>query len=149
MELEMTALEEEQMKQLKLEIKRKMTPLQWELYELEVFEGLGGVLDDKLDAAYRAGVQAGLESVESERGEFRDGEADRNSFEHPEQAFRRGYQQGAISVLDPLRRTGLLTGRVLRAVERFIFGEIFNWRYAKRRRLQRSISKDRPPRLEM
>jgi hypothetical protein len=90
--------------------------------------------------------------IEAPRGEFgppEDPDLERNANEHPEQAYRRGYQQGAHAVLDPLRKAKLLDHWTQRKLENFVYWKIFDWRYAKRRRLSRHICKDRAPTIDL
>jgi hypothetical protein len=57
-----------------------------------------------------------------ERGEFAYGDPrlTRNSDEHPEQAYRRGYQQGAHAVLRGLREANVLDERTLLQLHAFV-----------------------------
>ena len=74
---------------------------------------------------------------------------DRNPDEHPEQAFRRGLQQGAADVYHALEKAQLLDERTLKKLNHFVYWKLFWFRYAKRRRFCRHIVRDRPPRLEI
>jgi hypothetical protein len=90
------------------------------------------------------------EDVERDRAEF---DTDyryptrRNADEHPEQAYRRGYQQGAHAVLVGLREAEALDPRVLEEIDSFI-GVVGLWRYG-RRALKRELIRDRAPRLTL
>jgi hypothetical protein len=85
-----------------------------------------------------------------ERGEFAYGDPrlTRNSDEHPEQAYRRGYQQGAHAVLRGLREANVFDERMLQQLREFV-ARICDWRYARRRTLERHVLKDRAPMLEL
>jgi hypothetical protein len=68
---------------------------------------------------------------------------ERNPFEDPEAAYRRGYQQGAHAVMKALP-----PGELRQQVKNFV-NKIGEWRYAKRRRFGRHVVQDRPPTLEI
>ena len=70
----------------------------------------------------------------------------RNDKEHPEQAYRRGYQQGAMTVLKGLREAKALDPWTLRKLEEFVGIKIWKWRYGKRK-LKREM-KDWAPEFE-
>ena len=74
---------------------------------------------------------------------------ERNPNEHPEQAFRRGLQQGAAEIFHALQKAQLLDERTLKKLSNFAYGELWRFRHAKRRQLCRHIGRDRPPRLKI
>jgi hypothetical protein len=85
-----------------------------------------------------------------DRGEFADADCDhhpsrRNSDEHPEQAYRRGYQQGAHAIAEAMRAAELLDERVLKTIDDYI-SVLGLWRFGKRA-LKRELARDRAPRL--
>jgi hypothetical protein len=92
---------------------------------------------------------AGMDAASLHREEFAhcSDVTERNELEHPEQAYRRGYQQGAHAVANPLIKAGLLDPEIQRAVKQFVYHRIFDWRYAKQRRLGRHLNKDSAPEL--
>jgi hypothetical protein len=88
------------------------------------------------------------DQVDQLRGEFGDrGGAERNPWEHPEQSYRRGFQQGAHEIVDTLRKAGVLDPAVESALHKFTYCTVADWRFTRRRRLRRHITKDRAPRL--
>jgi hypothetical protein len=84
----------------------------------------------------------------SDRGEFSNDDPPnrRNDNEHPEQAYRRGYQQGAGAVLVGLRSIGTVDESVLEQVKEFV-ATIYFWRYGKNR-LRRDTRRDEAPRMK-
>jgi hypothetical protein len=106
--------------------------------------------DDGADVGYREGFRAGivwlLKEIKSQRGEL-DGDERmaRNEWEHAETSYRRGYFQGAYFLYAGVHR--VLPRDIARQVENWLFGAIHSWRYAKRRRLKRSYTRDQPPEL--
>jgi len=74
---------------------------------------------------------------------------DRNRREDPEQAFRRGMQQGAHRVYHAIEEAGVLDEKTLRRIAHYYGIELFNWRYAKRRRLGRRLNRDCAPWLDL
>jgi hypothetical protein len=87
----------------------------------------------------------------NERGEFfyDDPPMERNQHEHPEQSYRRGYQQGADAVLDALRKAEVLDESTLRKLVRFVYGKVAHWRFNSPRRLKRHMRHDRAPTIEL
>jgi hypothetical protein len=75
----------------------------------------------------------------------------RNSFETPEQAFRRGMQQGAHRVLDALQKAGGVDAELLKQISNYVGITLFDFRYPYRkgRRLGRCIVCDEAPWLEL
>jgi hypothetical protein len=78
-----------------------------------------------------------------------DASDERNACEHPEQAYRRGYQQGAHEVYQALKEADVLPPRLDEKLRRFIYRRIYRWRFESRRRLRRHIRKDVAPRFKM
>jgi hypothetical protein len=83
------------------------------------------------------------------RGEFCSGDPhmERNENEHPEQSYRRGFQQGSGEVFHALERAGLLDERTLRVLRDFVYGPVARWRFNSRRRLKRHRLHDAAPTL--
>src|SRR5262249_48555220 len=90
------------------------------------------------------------DEFELTRGEFRhDGEdrIERSDQEHPEQAYRRGVQQGAYFVLEALEADrGSVDRKLLADITRYVERTLARWRYSSLR-LRRRIHRDDPPRL--
>jgi hypothetical protein len=110
-------------------------------------------------SACKIGIIRGLQSskmkmdwdeFELTRGEFKhDGKArmERSDLEHPEQAYRRGVQQGAYFVLEALEADcGSVDRKLLSNITRYVERTLASWRYNSRR-LRRHIKRDDPPRL--
>jgi hypothetical protein len=74
---------------------------------------------------------------------------ERSVNEHPEQAYRRGYQQGAYAIVKALKETGAIEGRILAVIEDHVNLKLANWRYSRTRRLKRNIIRDDPPALQI
>jgi hypothetical protein len=66
-------------------------------------------------------------------------------FEHPEQAFRRGMQQGAHRIYKALEQAGVLDAQTLKRIRHYYGIVLFDWRYAKKRRLGRRLNVDDAP----
>jgi hypothetical protein len=80
------------------------------------------------------------------RAEFADdGSDNRNEWEHPEKSYRRGFQQGAHAVLDPLLKLGVLNEHVQWVLKSYVYITVANWRFSDRRRLKRHMIRDRAP----
>ena len=90
------------------------------------------------------------DEFERTRGEFKhDGEGciERSDQEHPEQAYRRGVQQGAYFVLEALETDrGSVDRKLLADISRYVESTLARWRYNSRR-LHRHIKRDDPPKL--
>jgi hypothetical protein len=90
------------------------------------------------------------DEFERTRGEFKhDGEGciERSDKEHPEQAYRRGVQQGAYFILEALEADrGSVDRKLLADVSRYVERTLARWRYNSRR-LHRRLGRDDPPRL--
>jgi hypothetical protein len=69
----------------------------------------------------------------------------RNDWEHPEQSYRRGFQQGAHAVWSALEKGGKLDKRTIIQCVDFVYYTVFHWRYAKQRRLGRHLHRDAAP----
>jgi len=92
-------------------------------------------------------VEAGLGAVRrDDPGEFLSFEVDgperRNDNEHPQSAYRRGFQQGAWEVMSAMVKAGML-----RTAAAFS-AKIHRWRYGKRK-LKREVNRDRAPKLTL
>jgi hypothetical protein len=83
------------------------------------------------------------------RGEFNlDGNDERSDQEHPEQAYRRGVQQGAYFVLQALEADpSSIDRKLLRDIKRYVESTLARWRYGPRR-LGRQMRRDDPPRVK-
>jgi hypothetical protein len=77
-------------------------------------------------------------------------EMERNPIEHPELAYRRGYQQGAVHVVAVLEKADALPPGLLAVLATYRTA-VANWRYpsGNRRRLRRHIGKDAAPELSL
>jgi hypothetical protein len=77
-------------------------------------------------------------------------ENERNPIEHPELAYRRGYQQGAHHVVAALEKADALSPALLSVLEDYLTTVAF-WRYPRgdRRRLRCHLLKDRAPELNL
>jgi hypothetical protein len=75
---------------------------------------------------------------------------ERHAREHPELAYRRGYQQGSGHVLDVLEKAGALPPALL-AVLNGYQTKVAAWRYPRgdRRRLRRHMRDDAAPELNL
>jgi hypothetical protein len=75
---------------------------------------------------------------------------ERNPIEHPELAYRRGYQQGAYHVFGVLEKAGAFSPQMLRVLQAYMTA-VANWRYPRnnRRRLRRHLPKDAAPELSL
>ncbi len=80
---------------------------------------------------------------------YADNSMTRNDLEHPEQAYRRGFQQGAGAVYHALKKANLLSERLRERLSDFVYWKVYWWRFGKRRRLERNLCKDAAPRLEL
>jgi hypothetical protein len=78
---------------------------------------------------------------------------ERNPFEHPEQAFRRGMQQGAHRVVHALEEAGVLDAYTLKRLQRYYGVELAWWRFGLGRyrpyRLGRRLRRDDAPWLDL
>ncbi len=84
--------------------------------------------------------------TERDREEFSvDSSMTRNADEHPEQSYRRGFQQGAIAVFEGIE--GKLDFQTRKRLQRFIYRTLTAWRW--QRHLGRHIHKNRPPALKL
>jgi hypothetical protein len=73
---------------------------------------------------------------------------ERFEWEHPEQAYRRGVQQGAHFVFEALAADcSSVDPRFLAAVRHYVGVTLYRWRY-NARRLRRQLHRDAPPRLK-
>jgi hypothetical protein len=87
------------------------------------------------------------------RGEYARDDSDdpgycsRNPHENPEQAYRRGVQQGAHRVLVALEEAHALNQMTLKKLQHFVGITLFDFRYPYRkgRRLGRRLGRDDPP----
>jgi hypothetical protein len=107
-------------------------------------------MEQHLREAFRAGEAAGRDAVVNDRGEFADTSdvLERNPTEDPENAFRRGLQQGAGEIYHALEKAGALPDQLRRRLRDFVYHDLFLFRYPRRRRkLGRHIVRDHPPRL--
>src|SRR5262245_32218778 len=90
------------------------------------------------------------DEFERTRGEFKHGGKDcmeRSDQEHPEQAYRRGLQQGAHFILEMLEANlGSIDGDLLVDIHSYVQIDLARWRYNSRR-LHRRLGRDDPPRL--
>ena len=91
------------------------------------------------------------DEFERTSGEFKhDGEGciERSDQEHPEQAYRRGVQQGAYFVLEALETDrGSVDRKLLADISRYVESTLARWRYNSRR-LCRHMRLDDPPRVK-
>jgi hypothetical protein len=89
------------------------------------------------------------DEFERTRGEFNpDGKDERSDQEHPEQAYRRGVQQGAYFVLEALKaQRGAIDRKLLADISRYVERTLARWRYGPRR-LCRQMRRDDPPRMK-
>jgi hypothetical protein len=72
----------------------------------------------------------------------------RSDQERPEQAYRRGVQQGAYFILEALEANrGRVDHKLLANIRRYVGHTLFRWRYGSRR-LRRHIRLDDPPRMK-
>ncbi len=71
--------------------------------------------------------------------------------EHPELAFRRGYQHGAVTIAEALKNAGVLSPELMAQVREFAHVTIYNWRVpdSDRERFARSGRASNPPELEL
>jgi hypothetical protein len=77
-------------------------------------------------------------------------DSERQPGEHPELAYRRGYQQGVDHVLGVLEKAGALSPALLALLDEYQTRVTF-WRYPQgnRRRLRRHMRKDAAPVLNL
>jgi transposase InsO family protein len=94
------------------------------------------------------------DEFERTRGEFKhDGKnrkdrMERSDQEHPEQAYRRGVQQGAYFVLEVLEAApDSINVDLLLDIHQYVQIDLARWRYNSRR-LHRRLGRDDPPRPE-
>jgi hypothetical protein len=80
-----------------------------------------------------------------------DPEYERNPIEHPELAYRRGYQQGAYHIVAVRKQVVTLPPALLAVLENYAELTVYNWRYPRdqRKRLRRHIIKDGAPELNV
>ena len=71
----------------------------------------------------------------------------RNSWEHPEAAYRRGAQQGAHEVRQALKDAGVLDDATAEVLDKYVDETLATWRFFKRP-LKREFPRDRIPHLE-
>ena len=83
----------------------------------------------------------------SSRDEFDDDLNSRNCWEHPEQSYRRGFQQGGWEVYQALEAAGLLEERVKKQVREFVRLVVARWRFLSKRLLKRHTHHDAAPKL--
>lgn len=88
-----------------------------------------------------------LASREREEFSFDDDWRVRNDLENPEQAYRRGYQQGAGAVYHALDEAHLLSERLRVRLHNFVYGPVKRWRFMQR--LGRHLIKDAAPKLKL
>jgi hypothetical protein len=115
-------------------------------------------------AGERLMMKIDWDEFERTRGEFKHGDEDhmeRSDQEHPEQAYRRGVQQGAYFVLEALENADQVLWncgsihdfrpvdpKLLVRIRRYVGTALGNWRYAApSRRLRRRYPLDEPPRM--
>jgi hypothetical protein len=77
-------------------------------------------------------------------------EMERNPIEHPELAYRRGYQQGAYHVFGVLEKTGAFSPQLLHVLQAYMTA-VAHWRYPRnnQRRIRRHMLKDAAPELSL
>ena len=77
-------------------------------------------------------------------------EMERHAGEHPEVAYRRGYQQGSAHILHVLEKAGALPPELRALLDEHLL-KIVKWRYPRgdRRRLRRHMRNDAAPELNL
>jgi hypothetical protein len=87
------------------------------------------------------------DEFERTRGEFKDGV--RSDQEHPEQAYRRGVQQGANFVLEALEADrDAIDRKLLTDIQRYVDSALMRWRFGHGSRPRRLRRWENPPRVK-
>lgn len=79
--------------------------------------------------------------------EFDSSRYERSITEHPEQAYRRGFQQGAHAVVDALKDK--VDPNTLDGLKHYVGITLAEWRYSAKRNRKRHVSLDQPPKLNL
>jgi hypothetical protein len=146
---------------------RKLLPKLTDAEHAALYERLGAKLDDPYAHRVRAAAAMSYNELAKKMNDpsaLHDGhfngplsefahdgpEMERNPIEHPELAYRRGYQQGAHHIVVTLKEADTLSPELLCALKPYMLA-IANWRYPRNnhRRLRRHIIRDAAPVLDL
>jgi hypothetical protein len=107
-------------------------------------EAAKNVMMLSIQAANEAHEKQIRDTLRRSEEKFLDHPERRSEIEHPETAYRRGYQQGANEVMQAMLAAGLIDQKT---VSTFTL-KSNNWRHGKRS-LKRELLKDRAPKLSL
>jgi hypothetical protein len=84
---------------------------------------------------------------ENQGAEFDTSRYERSNTEHPEQAYRRGFQQGAHAVVEALKER--VDPNTLDALKHYVRITLAEWRNSAKRNRKRHVTVDQPPKLNL